>query len=509
MRSTGEKAKDALLIGALWLLVSFSACASQIPAMLAGLLLNHADTRSDDALFLVMTSALALLAYVERRRAELARQMAARRVVEVRLRRYDPLTGLPNRKFFGERLDEVLGQAATYDEPIALLLLHLDRVNAISDVHGQRVGDAVLIEFVARVTAVLRRGMFMGRIEGDAFAVVVPDVARDIPSAVAHRILAALAEPLQVGGLAIVPAVNIGLAQGTDIAGEQLIRRSDWALRRAKAEGGGRVHSFEPEMDRQLRRRALIERELRDAIAAAVTLDYQQVVQLDTGEICGFEALARWCSPSLGPVPAAEFIAVAEECGLIGELSDQLLRQACSEAARWPAALSLTFNLSATQLRDPGLTDRLLAILGNAGVEPPRLELDIKESALLGDGEAAAPAIAQLRAAGMRIALDDFGMGYATLSQLLTIRIDKIKIDRIFIAGIGKDSHSDAIVRVTIGLARDLGLAAIAEGVETAAQLAVLRDEGCHQAQGHFFGLTASRSEIPGLLGVLHSTEVR
>ena len=504
-----QKARDTLLIGALWLLVSFCACASRIPAMLAAFLQNHADVASDDILFLALTSALALLAYVDRRRAELVRQVAERRVVELRLRRYDSLTGLPNRKFFSERLDEILRQAATYDEPIALLLLHLDGVEAISNVHGQSIGDALLIEFVARATSVLRRGMFMGRIEGDAFAVVVPDVERDVPSAVAYRILGTLAEPVHAGGMAIVPAVSIGLAQGTEIAGEQLIRHADWALRRAKADGGVRVHSFEPEMDQQLKRRTLIERELRDAVGAAVRLDYQQVMQLDTGEICGFEALARWRSPSLGVVPAAEFIAVAEECGLIGDLSDQLLRLACSEAARWPAAVSLTFNLSPTQLRDPGLTDRLLAILGESGVDPRRLELDIKESALLSDGETAPSVIAQLRAAGMRVALDDFGMGYATLSQLLTIRVDKIKIDRIFIAGIGKDPHSDAIVRVTIGLARDLGLAAIAEGVETAAQLAALRGEGCHQAQGYFFGLTASGSEIPGLLGLLQATEVR
>lgn len=504
-----RKPKDMLLIGALWLLVSVAACAAQIPAMLAGFLLDHADSAGADVLFLVMTSALALLAYVDRQRADLVRQVAARRVVELRLRRYDPLTGLPNRKFFCERLNEILRQASTYDEPVALLLLHLDGIDAISDVHGQRVGDAVLIAFVARATSVLRRGMFMGRIERHAFAVVVPDAAHDIPSTFAYRILGALAEPMQAGGLAIVPTVSIGLAQGTDIPGEQLIRRADWALRRAKAEGGAQVHSFEPEMDQQLRRRALIERELRDAGAGAVTLAYQQVVQLDTGNICGFEALARWRSPSLGPVPADEFIAVAEECGLIGELSDQLLRRACIEAARWPAVVSLTFNLSATQLRDPGLTDRLLSILGDAGVDPRRLELDIKESALLGDGDIAASAIAQLRAAGMRVALDDFGMGYATLSQLLTIRIDKLKIDRLFVAGIGKDPHSDAIVRVTIGLARDLGLTAVAEGVETAAQLALLRSEGCHQAQGHFFGLAVAASEIAGLLGLLHTTELR
>jgi diguanylate cyclase (GGDEF)-like protein len=499
-------AKDSVLIWALWLLAGFVASAVQLPQQLAHLL-NQAGAGIDDIVFFAVTSSLALLVYGDRRREELTRQIAVRRVAEMRVRRYDSLTGLPNRRFLGEKLDEILRQAGLYDQPAALLMLHLGGLKAITDVHGQQVGDDTLIEVVARTMAVLRRGMVMARIDGDEFAVVVPDAERDDPAQIAYRVLGALAEPIQAGGLAIALDGRIGLSQETEIEAEQLIRRADWALRQARAaDSGSPVRSFEPAMDQNIKRRARIERELRDAVGTpAMTLDYQQLVRLDTREICGFEALARWISPTLGPVPAGEFITVAEECGLIGDLSDQLLRLACAEAARWPAEMTLTFNLSAKQLRDPGLKDRLLAVLDEAGVDPRRLELDIKESALLSHGEVAQSVIAQLRDAGMRVALDDFGMGYATLSQLLTIEIDKIKIDRVFIERLGKDPHSDVIVRVTIGLAQGLGLTTIAEGIETAEQLAALRAAGCVQGQGYLFGLAASARETRALLGPVNA----
>jgi diguanylate cyclase (GGDEF)-like protein len=505
-----RKTIDGLLIASLWLAASLAACAAQLPAALADLLSSRGDAAIDDILFLALTSVPALVCYADRRRADLLRQIAAHRAAELRVRRYDPLTGLANRGFFGERLDEVLRQAAIYDQPIAVLMLRLDGLDAVGDLHGQRAGDDIVTDFIARAMTVLRRGMFMARLEADEFAVVVPNVERDAPAGVAYRILGTLAEPLRAGDAAISLAARIGVAQAADISGEQLIRRADWALRRATTAGSPPVCSFEPDMEKQIKRRGRIERELREAVGAAtVTLDYQQLVRIDSGAICGFEALARWTSPTLGSVPAAEFIAVAEQSGLIGELSDHLLRLAGAQAAAWPPALTLTFNLSPTQLRDPGLTARLVAILGDAGVDPRRLELDIKESALISHGEIARSVIAELRDAGMRVALDDFGMGYATLSQLLTIQIDKIKIDRMFIERLGKDAHSDIIVRTTIGLAHGLGLTTIAEGVETAEQLAILQAEGCTQAQGYFFGLTASPKEIPGLLGLVHAAGSR
>jgi diguanylate cyclase (GGDEF)-like protein len=505
-----RRVRDGLLIAMLWSLAVFAALVFHVPPKLFNFALAHADSGVDNILFLLATAGMALLVYVDRRRADLVAQIEAHRVAELQIRRFDSLTGLANREFFGERLDETLRHAATYDVPTAVLMLTLDGFKAINDVHGQRIGDQILIEFVARARSVLHRGMYMARVEGDEFAIVVPDVERDIPANVAYRLLGALAEPIHVDGLAVALAASIGMAQDKEIAREQLIRQADWALRRAKAEGRSRVRSFEPEMDKHIKRRALIEREFREAIAAAaVTIDYLQLVRLGTGEIIGFEALARWTSPSLGTVPANEFIAAAEECGLIDDLSDQLLRAACTEAAQWPPDLTLSFNLSPVQLRDPGLKSRILAILGDTGVDPRRLELDIKESALLSDGEAVQSMIAALRDAGMRVALDDFGMGYASLSQLLTIQVDKIKIDRVFVERLGKDPQSDVIVRTTIGLAKGLGLATIAEGVQTAEQLAILRAEGCMQGQGFLFGLTVSAGEIHTMLDHVHSAVFR
>jgi EAL domain-containing protein (putative c-di-GMP-specific phosphodiesterase class I) len=200
-------------------------------------------------------------------------------------------------------------------------------------------------------------------------------------------------------------------------------------------------------------------------------------------------------------VSPQEFIAIAEECGLIVELGDQLLKDACREAARWPADLTLSFNLSAVQLRDPNVGLRILAILGDTGLDPRRLELEVTESALVSDAEVAQSVIDGLRAAGVRIALDDFGTGYATMSQLLALRFDKIKIDRSFIDRLGKDPQSDVIVRATIGLANGLGLATTAEGIETADQLAALVADGCVQGQGYLFGRAVPANEIPALLG--------
>lgn len=279
------------------------------------------------------------------------------------------------------------------------------------------------------------------------------------------------------------------------------MRRADLALYRAKAEGRSLIRFFEAAMDRHVERRAHIERDLRAAIAdGTVAVHYQPLVSLEGNRIVGFEALARWSSPDLGSIAPSVFIAVAEECGLILELGDQMLRSACREAVRWPIDLTLAFNISPIQLRDPALGLRILSILGETGLNPHRLELEITESALIGDAELALEAIDALRGAGVHIALDDFGTGYATMSQLLSLRFDKIKIDKSFVDGLGSDPQSDVIVRATIGLAKGLGLTTTAEGIESPDQLASLRGHGCDQGQGYLFGRAIAAGDIPALL---------
>jgi EAL domain-containing protein (putative c-di-GMP-specific phosphodiesterase class I) len=236
-------------------------------------------------------------------------------------------------------------------------------------------------------------------------------------------------------------------------------------------------------------KRVALEGELRSALASnRIVPHYQPVVALDHHRVVGFEALARWQSDNFGSVGPDQFIAVAEETGLISELADQLLHQACRDARRWPAQITLAVNVSAIQLRDATLGSRILAILARADFSPQRLELEITETALIEQIEVAQKVVKQLRSAGVRIALDDFGTGYATLSQLLSFRIDRIKIDRRFVSKLGMESNSAIIVRAILGLADEFGLSTTAEGIENIDQIRVLRANGCKNGQGHLFG---------------------
>jgi EAL domain-containing protein (putative c-di-GMP-specific phosphodiesterase class I) len=254
-------------------------------------------------------------------------------------------------------------------------------------------------------------------------------------------------------------------------------------------------------MNEHVERRIAIENELRAAISAKSIVPFYQPLVAFAGErIIGFEALARWKSDKFGWVPPDQFITIAEELGLISELGDQLLRQACVEARTWPAEITLAFNVSGRQLRDPALGLRIVAILAETGLNPRRLELEITETALVDNMTVAQNVINHLREAGVRIALDDFGTGYATLSQLLSFRLDRIKIDRSFIERLGKDVESDTIVRAILGLAKGFGLATTAEGIEDADQLASLRANGCLEGQGYLFGKAIPANQIEALL---------
>jgi diguanylate cyclase (GGDEF)-like protein len=498
--------RDAVVILGLAVALYLAAHVFDLPPTLFQFALDHGDWEADDVVFVLTMLPVAFLIYVSRRRQDLAREIDARRTAETeshRLARHDPLTGLPNRRFFAEKLDEALRRGAAENARTAVLMLDLDGFKAINDTLGHGAGDEALVEFTNRVSAIIRAGTLMARVGGDEFAIVMTKIGLDDPARLAHRIVASLAQPLRIRDMTVTLGVGIGIGVAPDngTTRDDVVRRADLALYRAKSAGRSVVRFFEPDMDAHIERRALVERELCAAIVAnAVDLHYQPLVNVAGQEIIGFEALARWVSPALGPMPPQEFIVVAEECGLIVELGAKLLRKACLEAAKWPANLTLSFNLSAIELRDPTLGMRVLTILGDTGLDPHRLELEITESALISDAETAKSLIDGLRAAGVRIALDDFGTGYATMSQLLALRFDKIKIDRSFVDRMGKDEQSDVIVRATIGLANGLGLTTTAEGVETADQLASLRADGCVQAQGFLFGRGVPAVEIPALL---------
>jgi diguanylate cyclase (GGDEF)-like protein len=484
----------------------FAAHLNELPQKMFRFAVDYANWEVDDLIFVAIVLSVAMIIYVIRRYHDVSVELRARRGAELEARnlaRHDALTGLPNRRFFTEKLDEILRSAAIEYQYAAVLMLDLDGFKAINDVHGHSVGDQALVDFAGRMSSVVRPGTVISRVGGDEFAIAASIPSVEDAAGLARRIINIVAQPMAVAGTTVTLGIGIGIAvvacEGTDR--QNVMRRADLALYRAKAEGRSVVRFFEPEMDRYMERRAHIERELRAAIVGgAVAPHYQPLVSLEGQRIIGFEALARWTSPALGPIAPDVFITIAEECGLISELGDQLLRIACREAARWPADLTLSFNISAIQLRDVTLGLRILAILSETGLNPHRLEVEITESAVVGDAELALRIIDELRAAGVRIALDDFGTGYATMSQLLSLRFDKLKIDKSFVNRLGTDSHSDVIVRAIIGLAKGLGLATTAEGIETWSQLAHLRQDGCLQGQGYLFGHAVPAAEIPALL---------
>jgi diguanylate cyclase (GGDEF)-like protein len=477
-----------------------------LPPKLLQFGLDYADREVDDIIFVVLVLSLAMMIYGFRRYRDLAKEMKARISAELdarNLARHDPLTGLPNRRFFEERLEECLG-AACATHQIAVLILDLDGFKAVNDAYGHAVGDKALCEFARRVSVIVRADAFLARVGGDEFTIIMPKInSLDDPAVLARRIASAVAEPFVVENVTAELGVGIGIAIAPNdgVHADELVRRADRALYRAKSAGRSSVRFFEPEMDTHVERRIQIERDLRSAIASnGIVPHYQPLVSLDGNRIIGFEALARWQNGDLGFVPPDMFIPIAEETGLINALSDQLFRRACLDANAWPATFTLAFNVSPVQLRDPALGLRLLSILGQTGFSPRRLEIEITESALVENIGVAQTVIDQLRDAGVRIALDDFGTGYATLSQLLSFHLDKIKIDRSFVAHLNKSEEGQVIVRAILGLAKGFGLITTAEGVENAGQLAYLKANGCTEGQGYLFSKAIPAADIPALL---------
>ena len=482
-----------------------------LPPKLFQLGTDYAEWDLDDAIFVIFFMSIGFAIFSYRRVKELSIEMKARRVAELeakKLARHDPLTGLPNRRFFVETLGEVL-LTTNSDSRSAVLMLDLDGFKSINDAYGHAVGDHALIEFAQRISAVMRAGAVFVRIGGDEFAVIVPNIkSLDDLTALARRIVTAVAEPILIGQISTSVGVGIGIAiaPSDGMNPEIMVQRADRALYRAKAEGRSCIRFFEPDMDAHVERRVAIETELRAAVAAKTIVPYYQpLVAFEGRRVVGFEALARWKSDKFGWVSPDLFIKVAEEIGIISELGDQLLRQACLDARAWPPELTLAFNISAVQLRDPTIGLRVLAILAETGFSPRRLELEITETALVDNIKIAQAVTGQLRQAGVRIALDDFGTGYATLSQLLSLKLDRIKIDRSFVDRLGKDKESTTIVRAVLGLASGFSLETTAEGIENDEQLASLRADGCLEGQGYLFGKAVPANEVINVLAKLKS----
>ena len=416
---------------------------------------------------------------------------------------HDTLTGLPNRTAFNEYFAATLERSATSGEQFAILSVDLDRFKEANDAYGHSVGDALLRQ-VARRLQEAARGTFLARVGGDEFAVVVSAGPQPTAAAtLAEHLLAAFADEFEIEDQRIQISLTIGGAvyptDGADA--KTLMVNVDAALYRAKSEIRGVVIFFEPEMSARLRERHALQQDLRSAIARGeLLLHYQPQVRM-TGEMIGFEVLARWQCPKRGMVSPGTFIPIAEENGLIIPLGEWVLRAACCEAASWPQPLTIAVNISPIQFHHGDLPRLVHSILLETGLAPSRLELEITEGVFINDFSHAVSILRRLKSLGVQIALDDFGTGYSSLSYVHSFPFDKIKIDRTFIGDLRHNRHSMAIVRAVIGLGHSLNMPVLAEGVETQAQRGVLMKEGCDEAQGYFFGRPLPIAEQAELIG--------
>lgn len=423
-----------------------------------------------------------------------------------RLAHYDPLTELPNRVLFQRHLGEALSRRRRKGDQLAVHFIDLDRFKSVNDTLGHPIGDELLRVAAERLRGCVRDGDTVARLGGDEFAVVQTGLS-DLTGAtrLAERVVEAMAAPFDLHGHHVVIGASVGVSvapsDGDDA--DELLKKADMALYRAKADGRGAFHFFEPAMDEQLQARRALELDLRRALVAGeFQLYYQPLYHLGDDRVTGCEALLRWNHPERGMVSPADFIPLAEEIGLIVQLGEWVLREACAEAATWPDHVRLAVNLSPAQFRDRALVRTVVSALATSGLPAERLELEITESVLLQDNAANMTMLHDLRALGVRISMDDFGTGYSSLSYLRSFPFDKIKIDQTFVRDILKDSDALAIIKAVLDLGASLGIVTTAEGVETVEQLNALRDQGCAEIQGYFISRPAPASDIARMLNV-------
>ncbi|MBY0338401.1 MAG: EAL domain-containing protein [Acetobacteraceae bacterium] len=439
----------------------------------------------------------------ERRRAEARMAYMAR---------HDDLTGLPNRAALQDRLATALREMRG-GQSFSVLYLDLDRFKVVNDTLGHGAGDALLHEAAVRLQQGIRsrRGDDMlARFGGDEFCIVTTpgpaaQVAADAAS-LAERLIALLSEPFELEGqqLLVGASVGIALCPAHGASAEDLLKRADLALYRAKREGRGRQRIFEPAMEAEAQMRRQLELDLRRALTAPgcpeLELHYQPFVRVATGQVVGLEALLRWRHPVRGLVSPVDFIPLAEETGLIDALGEFVMGRACATAAQWPAELRVAVNLSPVQFRGAGLVEVVARALAASGLDPRRLELEITEGVLMEGSERNIALLHRLRALGVRIAMDDFGTGYSSLGYLRSFPFDKVKVDRSFINELATRDGDLAILQAMVQLCGRLDVTSNAEGVETAEQLVLLRREGCAEAQGFFISRPVPGEDVPDLL---------
>ena len=420
---------------------------------------------------------------------------------------HDGLTDLPNRAAFLQALAQMIEACEGTDEEFAVLSLDLDGLKEVNDVFGHATGDKLLIEVARRLQAAARGGV-VARLSGDEFGLIIDGKQPVAGMLLAEQLAEALSNEFQIDGRSVRAGVTTGISvfphNGADAA--SLLANAGAALFRAKAKSRGSISMYEPEMDQQIRDRRVLHHDLSMAIKnGELSLSYQpQAMSRATvaaSKVIGFEALARWLHPVRGFVPPSDFIPLAEESGLIVEMGEWILREACREAASWPNSLQIAVNLSPAQFMHGDLVSLVHSILLETGLAPGRLELEITEGVLIEDFDRGLALLRRLKALGVRVSMDDFGSGYSSLSYLQAFPFDKIKIDRAFVINLGRNPQSAAIIRAVIGLGHGLEMSIVAEGVETQDQLGFLAEVGCDAVQGYFIGKPLPIGQYAAVVG--------
>jgi diguanylate cyclase (GGDEF)-like protein len=426
-----------------------------------------------------------------------------------RLAYEDTLTGLMNRSAFQERATQTLLGAQAGGAPVGVHVIDVDEFKEINDSLGHDVGDLLLVAVAARLRSIAGHEGLVARLGGDEFAILQPHASRERVADLAWRVLGGFASPFSIDDRQISVNASIGIAVAPDDGSQlaEIMKHADLALYGAKATGRGRVRFFTPDLAENMRRRRALADDLRHALERnELSLVYQPIVCLKSQDLVGFEALLRWNNPARGEVRPAEFIGLAEDNGLIHAIGRWLLREACLQAARWPDSVNISVNISPVQLRTAGFAADVKRIVAESGVAPQRVVFEITESAVLDTDATTGECLMTLRNAGFRLSLDDFGTGYSSLNALKVVEIDKIKIDKAFVAEFRVADAATSIIHAIVALARSLGIRTTAEGIETAEQAAELGVEGCDEGQGFYFSrpLGAEAAHAFSLTRVAH-----
>jgi diguanylate cyclase (GGDEF)-like protein len=451
---------------------------------------------------------IALILFGWRRYRDLAHEVEERKAAEERaqtLALRDPLTGFHNRRALSEQGADLLNKSLKRDKSLAMLMLDLDHFKNVNDVHGHAAGDALLRAVAAEIAKFMPPNALAARLGGDEFACAFPfDIGNmDTVDRIAESLVARLSQPFDADGTFVHISASLGIAHSASDCEsiDALMRRADIAMYAAKHQGRNRFAWFDTSMERELQVRNDTESGLRAGIPRGEFVPYfEQQIDLTTGRLTGFEVLARWDHPTRGLVAPDNFIPVAEETGLIADLSMSVMRQAFLEAKTWDTSLLISVNISPTQLKDPWLAQKLVKLLVETGFPATRLEIEITETSLFENLALAQSIVGSLKNQGIRLALDDFGTGYSSLAHLRALPFDRIKIDKSFVTSITENAESAAIVNAITRLGDSLGLPVTAEGIEDAAIEERLRQLGCHKGQGWHFGRPASIAQTRTLL---------